>query len=85
MFGLFQSKTPSTNREKATLKVLDMHCTSCAMNIDMTLEELAGVHKAVTHYATATTVIEFDPQQVDIAVIKEQITNLGYTTEQMTS
>lgn len=64
---------------KKKFKILDMHCTSCALNIDMDLEDLDGVVKAKTSYAKAECEIECDPSKLDDKVIIETIKKIGYT------
>jgi len=56
-----------------------MHCSSCAMTIDMDLEDLEGVNKSQTSYAKAETEIEFDPGKITDALILETIKKSGYT------
>jgi Cu+-exporting ATPase len=69
------------NVKKALFKVSGMHCVSCAMNIDGTLEDLPGVVKAETNYAKAQTNVEFDDQQTNLDAIKEAIAKTGYIAE----
>lgn len=59
-------------------KILDMHCSSCALTIDMDLEDLDGVKKAQTSYAKAETEIEFDPKKVSEEKILQTIEKSGY-------
>lgn len=58
-----------------TLKIVGMHCTSCAINIDFELEDLEGVKEAKTHYAKQISVVTYDPDKVHhdqiIAVIQK--------------
>lgn len=61
-----------------TLEITNMHCTSCALNIDCDLEELAGVKSANTDYPTSRSVIQFDPDQVTQDQIIATINQLGY-------
>lgn len=63
---------------KKKFKILDMHCSSCALTIDMDLEELDGVKKAQTSYAKAETKIEFDPEKISDELILETIKKSGY-------
>lgn len=55
-----------------------MHCTSCAVNIDLELEELDGVEKSDTSYAKMKTVVVFDPDKVTLEKIVEVINLLEY-------
>ena len=66
---------------KKKFKICDMHCTSCAMNIDFDLEDLDGVKNTNTSYARAETEIEFDEGKVDIKQIIETIKKTGYKAE----
>ena len=64
---------------KKKLKIDGMHCSSCAMTIDMGLEDLDGVNKAQTSYAKAECEVEFDGDKVTQAQIMETIKKAGYT------
>lgn len=63
---------------KLKLKIDGMHCTSCALNIDMDLEDLEGVIKSHTSYAKSETEIEFDEEKVDQKKLIEAISTTGY-------
>lgn len=60
-------------------KITDMHCTSCAMNIDFDLEDLEGIKSAKTSYAKQMCEIEFDEEKVDTDVILQTIKKSGYS------
>lgn len=66
---------------KKTFTIKGMHCASCALTIDMDLEDLDGVKKAQTSYAKAETEVEFDPQKVSENLILETIKRAGYSTQ----
>ena len=55
-----------------------MHCSSCAMNIDNSLEEIPGVVSSKTNYAKGETEIEFQPGKVNAPAAKKAIEALGY-------
>jgi len=59
-------------------RIENMHCTSCAMSIDGTLEDVAGVVEASTSYARSRTEVTFDPAQVSIDVLIAAIRDAGY-------
>lgn len=63
---------------KKKIKIDGMHCTSCAMCIDMDLEDLPGVCSCNTSYAKGETEIEFDVDKADVKKITEVIEKLGY-------
>jgi len=49
---------------KVTLKIIGMHCTSCAINIDGELEDTEGIVESSTSYAKQRTVVEFDESKM---------------------
>ncbi len=61
-----------------------MHCASCAVNIDLDLEELDGVIASTTNYAQQTTRIIFNPDKLTIDEIIQSIKTNGYTAEIIT-
>lgn len=67
---------------KKKFKITDMHCSSCALTIDMGLEDLEGVKQCRTSYAKGETDIEFDPEKVDEEKIIQAVKNSGYTAVQ---
>lgn len=66
--------------KKGVFKILNMHCTACAMNIDFGLEDLNGVKMSKTNYAKSQTEVEYDPEILDEKKIIEAIKKSGYTT-----
>lgn len=64
---------------KKKLKIEGMHCNSCAMVIDMDLEDLEGVVKVRTSYAKQETEVEFDEDKVNLPLLLETIKKSGYT------
>lgn len=64
---------------RRTLRIAGMHCSSCAMAIDLELEDLPGVAEARTSYARATTEVTFDPARVNLDTIIATIGDAGYT------
>jgi copper chaperone CopZ len=64
------------------LKIIGMHCVSCAMNIDGDLEDyVKGVKNAKTNYAKEECEIEFDEEQAKVGQIIRQIRKTGYKAE----
>ena len=64
---------------KRKFKIIGMHCTSCAINIDGDLEDTDGIKMAKTNYAKALTEVEFDENKVNDQKIVEIIKKSGYT------
>lgn len=65
--------------EKSTLVVTGMHCVSCSLLIDESVEEIPGVISSSTDLRRETTTVEYDPAQTDPTVIAEEISKLGYS------
>ncbi len=65
---------------KKKLKIEGMHCSSCAMSIDMDLEDLKGVKSANTSYAKQECEVEFE-DGVKAEQIVDQIKKTGYKAE----
>lgn len=63
---------------KKKLKIEGMHCSSCAMSIDMDLEDLKGVKSANTSYAKQVSEVEYSEDAVTDVKIIEQIKKTGY-------
>ncbi len=62
----------------AEFKISGMHCPSCSLNIDSSLEDLPGVIEASTSYAKGITKIYYDPKQVQLNELKECLNQTGY-------
>ncbi len=67
---------------KKKLKIEGMHCSSCAMSIDMDLEDLEGVKDVRTNYAKQETDVEYEEGVVDLPTILQQIKKTGYTAQE---
>lgn len=76
MFSFIKPKA-NNNLKTETVKLSGLHCTSCAINIDMTLEELSGV-SSKTNYQKQESKITYDPSKTNLESIKKSITDLGY-------
>ena len=63
----------------ALLAVGGMHCRSCGLLIDDTLEDLDGVERAATDTRRGRTEVTYDAGVVDPTAITAAIAALGYT------
>ena len=63
---------------KKKLKIIGMHCSSCAMSIDMDLEDVLGVKEAKTNYAKQESEVEFDEEIVRVEDLIKSIEVTGY-------
>ena len=77
MFNLFK-KAPD-NCQSKIFNLSGLHCSSCAVNIDLALEDLKGINKSKTNYQKSKVEICFDPKFVDLKEIKNVISELGYS------
>lgn len=66
---------------KLKLKIEGMHCSSCALSIDMDLEDLNGVKSARTSYAKEECEVEFDDQAANQDLIIQTIKKTGYSAQ----
>lgn len=65
-------------KKKILLKIVGMHCTSCAFNIDGELEDTAGVIESKTNYAKQQTEVTFEQEKVTEKKILQIIEQVGY-------
>jgi copper chaperone CopZ len=65
--------------ETLTLDVPTVHCRSCKLTIEETLEELDGVVRS--DLDTKQVTVAYDPDTVDITSISASIGEAGYTVE----
>lgn len=64
--------------KKLDLQVTGMHCPSCSMLVEMTLEELDGVEAVACNHATGLTTVTFDETTVEPAALEGAIEAVGY-------
>ncbi|PJF30231.1 MAG: hypothetical protein CUN52_04405 [Phototrophicales bacterium] len=67
---------------KGQFKIIGMHCTSCAMNIEGELEDLRGIIKATVNFPKQITQVEYDETLVTAQQIISTIEKLGYQVSQ---
>lgn len=79
MFSFLKPKFTKSPTESLLLHLTGLHCTSCAVNIDLTLEDLPGVTESKTNYQKSTTQITFDPKIIHKKQIIHSIESLGYS------
>jgi copper chaperone len=67
----------------AHLKTTGMHCASCSMLVDLTLDDLEGVKSSKTDHVSGDTVVDYDPDAVSVDSMIEAIRGAGYEAEQV--
>jgi len=71
-------KTGSKKSEKASIHVTGMTCTTCARTIAKGLSHTPGVKQADVNFASEKASLEYDPAKVNLAKIKDTVSQLGY-------
>ena len=62
-----------------TFSVTGMHCASCGMLIDDTVEDLAGVRSSTTSLRSGQATVQLDPARCRPADVVAAIAEAGYT------
>lgn len=63
------------------LAVPTVHCQSCKLNIEESLDELAGVTRAEVDLDAKRVSVDYDPDRLDPAAVATAIEAAGYPTE----
>lgn len=63
---------------KKTFAIQGMHCASCVMLIEQSLQKVPGVKKATVNLATQKATVDFDAEQVTDEHIKSAVEGAGY-------
>jgi len=71
-------KTNSKKAGKASIQITGMTCATCAATIKKGLSQTPGVEQADVNFASEKASIEYDPTKVDLARIKDTVSQLGY-------
>jgi len=69
---------PEPEGQEAYLRIDGMHCASCEILIERLALQVKGVRAAKANYATATTKIIYDSEQVDEAELPQALSRSGY-------
>lgn len=76
-----KNNTTDLDNGVAVFKITGMHCSSCAMSIDGTLEDIAGVIEATTSYAQGTTKVIFNTDLISVKTLTKAIRDCGYSAK----
>ncbi|MGI6467441.1 MAG: copper-translocating P-type ATPase [Syntrophomonadaceae bacterium] len=74
---------PEKSDEQVDLKISGMTCAACAARIEKKLNSLQGVKLANVNLATEQARVLYQPGQVRISEIIQNIQNLGYNAERV--
>jgi Cu+-exporting ATPase len=75
---IMADKINSKKADKASIHITGMTCTTCARTIKKGLSRTPGVEQADVNFASEKASIEYDPTKVDLAKIKDTVSQLGY-------
>lgn len=73
------TQTPALKTQQ--MQVGGMDCTSCALKIEKSLQQLVGVAEVSVAVATERLTVSYDPQQVGESDIHKRVEALGYTVK----
>ncbi|MGQ9545750.1 MAG: heavy metal translocating P-type ATPase [Dehalococcoidia bacterium] len=71
-------KTDSQKSDRASIHITGMTCTTCAATIEKGLSRTPGVEQAEVSFASEKASIKYDPTRIDLAGIKNAVSQLGY-------
>ena len=63
--------------EKTSFPVLNMHCASCAMNVENTVKKMEGVTFSNVNFANATLTVEFDKNKLSPEEIQKNMDTIN--------
>ncbi|MCX6777248.1 MAG: heavy metal translocating P-type ATPase, partial [Candidatus Micrarchaeota archaeon] len=69
------------NKIKRTVRIVGMHCTNCALNIEKGLMDTEGIRAINVNFTTEKAVVEFDEKKLSESKLLERIRELGYSGE----
>ena len=64
--------------EKKTIAILGMMCAGCSARVEKRLNELDGIQTAAVSLPTRTALVEYDPKQITLQQMKDEIGKIGY-------
>lgn len=70
------------NHKQQKVRVIGMHCASCAGIIEKMLKKTPGVTAAEVNYGTETAKVTFDSEKVSTKDLSKKIEPLGYTLKE---
>lgn len=73
------TQTPALKTRQ--MQIGGMDCTGCALKIENSLQQLAGVVEVSVSIATERLTVAYDPQQVSQADIQKRVRALGYSVK----
>ncbi len=66
------------SKEKAEIKISGMHCASCALNVEKSLQGLEGVGEAQVNFGTEKATVKYDPDKLKLQDLEKTVEDSGY-------
>jgi Cu+-exporting ATPase len=66
------------SKKKAEIKISGMHCASCALNVEKSLQGLEGVGEAQVNFGTEKATVEYDPDKLKLQDLENTVEDAGY-------
>ena len=66
------------SKKKAEIKISGMHCASCALNIEKSLNNLEGVDEAQVNFGTEKATVQYDSDKVKLQELEKSVEGAGY-------
>mgnify|MGYP002621164879 CR=1 FL=1 len=64
--------------EKKTIAILGMMCAGCSARVEKRLNELDGIQTASVNLPARTALVEYDPKQISLELMKDELVKIGY-------
>jgi Cu+-exporting ATPase len=74
------SKSTNYGLQKVQLPIIDMNCSSCAINIERQIKKLPGIEKAVVNYVNETAYVDYNSDKTNTEEIIKAVKRAGYKT-----
>lgn len=72
----------ATETKAVTWHVHGFTCVTCAVGLEVMLQQQKGVKSAEASYPNATVTIQFHPETVSEASLRSFITDIGFTVDE---
>ena len=66
------------SKKKAEIKISGMHCASCALNVEKSLQGLEGVEDAQVNFGTEKATVEYHPDKVELRDLEKSVEDVGF-------
>lgn len=65
-------------KKKAEIKISGMHCASCALNVEKSLQNLEGVEDAQVNFGTEKATVKYDSGKLDLSELEKTVEDVGF-------